>query len=113
VRGGFGDALGRARRERFQGGDEAFVDHARADVGPARRLVLLGDDRAAVFELAADHFLERVEVEVGLGGEAGVEERADLEEFVDRLIDLGLGAALAERVDDQGVELGVLRFLIQ
>ena len=40
-----------------------------------------------------------------------VEEGADLEELVDRLVDLGLAAAFGERVDDQRVELGVLRFL--
>ena len=43
--------------------------------------------------------------------EALVEEAADLEEFVDRLVDLLLGAAFGKRVDDQSVELGVLRLL--
>ena len=43
--------------------------------------------------------------------EAAVEERADLEELVDRAVDLVFAAAFGERVDDQRVELGVLRFL--
>ena len=47
----------------------------------------------------------------GLGLQAAVEEAADLEEVVDRLVDLGFAAAFGERVDDQSVELGVLRFL--
>ena len=45
------------------------------------------------------------------GFEAVVEERADLEEPVDRAVDLGLAAPFGERVDDQRVELGVLRLL--
>ena len=90
---------------------EALVDHAGADVGPARGLVLLRLDLGAVLELAADHFLERVEVESRLGLEAAVEELADLEEFVDRLLDLVLGASFGKRIDDQSVELRVLRFL--
>ena len=73
--------------------------------------MLLVLDRLAVVELAADHLLERVDVEAGLGLEAAVEERADLEELVHHAVDLLLAAALGERVDDQRVELGVLRLL--
>ena len=72
--------------------------------------MLLRDDLVAVGELAADRPLQRIHVELACG-QALVEEAADLEEFVDRLVDLLLGAAFGERVDDQGVELGVLRLL--
>ena len=56
------------------------------------------------------HGLERVQVEAGLSLQPVVEESADLEELVDRLVDLLFGAAFRERVDDQRVELRVLRF---
>ena len=108
-RRGFGDARCRTG-EGFERRLKAIVDHARADVGPARGLVLLGQDRSAVRERAADGFLKRVEVEHRLLFQAVVEELADLEELVDRLVDLLFAAALGQRIDDQGIELGVLRF---
>src|SRR4029079_16216011 len=101
-RRGFGNPPSGVRREAFERGNEALVDHAGADIGPAGGLVLLGEDLVAVVDLAADRFLERVEVEAGLGLQGLRWEAADLEEFVDRLVDLFLGAAFAERVDDQG-----------
>ena len=57
------------------------------------------------------HLLERVEIEPGLGLQPAVEELADLEEFVDRAFDLVLATTLGQRVDDQRVELRVLRLL--
>src|SRR5437762_14256271 len=49
----FGDPLGSALREALESRLEALMDHARADVGPARGLMLLGEDLVAVVELAA------------------------------------------------------------
>src|SRR4029079_9679271 len=62
-RSSFGDAPGRVRRERFERRLEALVDHAGADVGPARGLVLLRDDVGAVRQLAADRLFQRIHVE--------------------------------------------------
>src|SRR5215204_1381076 len=87
------------------------MHHARTDIGPTGGLMLLRKDHIAILELAADGFLESVEVEPSLGAEALVEKAADLEELVDRLIDLLFAAIFGERIDDQGVELGVLRLL--
>src|SRR4051794_30335786 len=100
-RRGFGDALGRARRQRLQGRLETFVDHSGTDVGPARGLMLLRKDFVAVLELAPDRQLQRVEIEAGLCFEALVKESADLEELVDRLVDLLFAPADRECVDDQ------------
>src|SRR5689334_2613276 len=111
-RRGFGDALRGARREALEGRLEALVDHAGTDVGPARGLVLLLEHRLAILDLAADGVLERVEVEAGLHLQAAVEEGADLEKLVDRLVDLRFGTAFGERVDDQSIELRVLRFFL-
>src|SRR5687767_7250152 len=89
------------------------MDHARAEIGPPERLMLLGLQMLAPLgaELAAGRGFEGVEVERGLGREAAVEEGADLEIAVDRGLDPGLVAALGERFDHQRVELGVLRLL--
>ena len=73
------------------------MDHAGADVGPARGLVLLRDDRIAVLDLASDRLLERVDVEPGLGLEPIVKEAPDLEVLVDRFADLLLGTSFGER----------------
>src|SRR6185503_4255130 len=54
---GVGDARRRVGRDCRERRLEALVHHSRADVGPARGLMLLGLDRLAVVELAADHFL--------------------------------------------------------
>src|SRR6185312_2205902 len=74
-----GDSLGCPARDRLERVLEALVDHAGTDVGPARRLVLLGEDLLPVLELAANSVLERVEVESCLLFEAIIEEAADLE----------------------------------
>src|SRR5918997_1459043 len=106
-----GDARRGARGDGRERRLKALVHQAGADEGPARRLMLLRLDRLAVVELAPDRRLQRVEVEPGLRREAVVEEAADLEELVHRAVDFFFGAALGQRVDDQRIELGVLRFL--
>ena len=63
-------------------------------------------------ERFGDRFLERIEIEAGLGLEAVVEKSANLEEFVNRLVDLLLGAPFGERLDDQGIELRVLSLFL-
>src|SRR2546423_10967157 len=87
----FGDPVGGASRQGVERVLEPLVDHAGADVGPARSLVLLCDELVLRIDLAADRFLERSEVERGLRLQTLVEEAADLEKFVDRLVDLLFG----------------------
>src|SRR5690242_21777129 len=84
------------------------MHHARTDVGPAPRLMLLRKYLLAVLELAADRCLERLQIEGGLSLQSLVEEAADFEELVDCLVDLFLASADRECVDDESVELGVL-----
>src|SRR4029078_1464834 len=107
-RGRFGHALGGARRDAQKRRLEALVHHAGADVGPARGLMLLVQDRGAVLDLAPDHLLEGGAVENSLLLEAVVEELADLEEFVDRRLDLFLSAPFGQRIDDERLRLAGL-----
>src|SRR6185369_992199 len=111
-RSGFGDARGSLWRQLLEGRLEAVVDHARTDVGPSRGLVLLRENLVAVLDVPADRLLERGEVEPGLHLQPLIEEAADGEEVVHDLVELFLGPALGEHLDDQSVELRVLRFFL-
>src|SRR4051794_30861900 len=87
------------------------MDHAGTDEGPAGGLMLLAADLGAIAELATCRGFECVEVEARLLLQAVVDEEDDLEQFVDRSVDLLVRAAFGERRDDQRIEFRMLRFL--
>ena len=84
--------------------------HAGAEIGPAVGLVLRGHEPVALRrrQRAARRGLEGFEIERGLLLQAVVEEVADGEIAVDRLVDLRLAHARGDGFDHQRVELGVL-----
>jgi hypothetical protein len=89
------------------------MDHARAEIGPAQRLVLLLGEPLPLGrrESATGGQFQGFQIELRLLPETGIEKGADLEEAVDRTGDGRCGAAAGWRLDDQRVEPNVLRLL--
>src|SRR5262249_20369214 len=107
------DALSRLWSEVFQRRQKIRMCHARAQVGPAIRLMLnLHEFLTLDFrQLAARGAHETFHIELGLHANPAVEKAADLNVLFDRAFDLAGAAPLGQRLDHQRIKLSVLRLL--
>ena len=87
------------------------MPEARSEVGEARRPILLNNEPLAFRYRPANASLQRFDIEAGLDLKGLVEKSRDREELLGDTGEFPLSPAFGKCVHDQGIELGVLRFL--